>query len=163
VGGAYTFSVASNLRSDPARVWAHASDLAGVNRELWPLARMTYPAGRGRLSPETTPPGRPAFRSWILLFGLLPIDFDDLTLAELEPGRGFYEVSRLFSMKEWRHRRTVVPAAEGCVVRDEVACVPRWRWAGPVLFAVYRLAFVLRHRRLRHLFGGSPLSGIIIP
>jgi len=32
------------------------------------------------------------------------VDFDDFTLVELEPGRGFYEVSRLLSMQEWRHR-----------------------------------------------------------
>jgi ligand-binding SRPBCC domain-containing protein len=155
MGTSYTFTIASTVRADPARVWAHGSDFAGVNRELWPLAHMTYPAGKGRLSPEATPPGRTAFRSWILLFGLVPVDFDDFTLVELEPGRAFSEVSRLFSMREWRHRRTILPTPEGSVVRDEVSCVPRWRWAGPVLFAVYRLAFVLRHRRLRRLFGAS--------
>jgi hypothetical protein len=153
VSGPYVFTIASPLRAPAARVWAHASDFAGINRELWPLARMTYPAALARLTPETVPLGRRAFRSWVLLFGLIPVDFDDITLVELEPGRGFYEVSRLFSMREWRHRRTLTPTSEGCIVRDEIACIPRWRWAGPLLVRLFRLAFGLRHRALRRLFG----------
>jgi ligand-binding SRPBCC domain-containing protein len=89
----------------------------------------------------------------VLLFGLLPVEFDDFTLVELEPGRGFYEVSRMLAIREWRHRRTVTPAAGGCVLRDEVSFVPRWRPAGPALAWVYRRAFGLRHRALRRLFG----------
>jgi ligand-binding SRPBCC domain-containing protein len=56
-------------------------------------------------------------------------------------------------MREWRHRRTLVPTADGCLVRDEIAFIPRWRIAGPMLFRVYLSAFKRRHRVLRHLFG----------
>ena len=56
-------------------------------------------------------------------------------------------------MREWRHRRSVIPMKGGCIVRDELAFVPRWRWTGPVLAWVYRQAFVWRHRALRRLFG----------
>src|SRR5712664_232994 len=115
----YSFEIASPLRASQERVWAHAGSFAGVNRELWPLARMTYPPAMARLTPEAMPLGRIAFRSWILLFGVVPVEFDDFTLLELEPGRGFYEVSRLLSMREWHHRRTVLPAEGGCIVRDE--------------------------------------------
>jgi ligand-binding SRPBCC domain-containing protein len=153
--GAYSFTFASALRAPAARVWAHASSFAGVNRELWPLARMTYTASQALLTPETTPVGRPAFRSWILAFGIIPVDYDDITLVELEPGRGFHEVSRMISAREWRHRRTILPTAEGCVVHDEVTFVPRWRWAGPVMVWVFRLVFANRHRALRRLFGGA--------
>jgi hypothetical protein len=153
MNGAYSFTLSTPLRASADRVWAHASTFAGVNRELWPLARMTYPAALERLTPEAVPLNRVAFRSWILLFGVVPVEFDDFTLVELEPGRGFYEVSRLLTMREWRHRRTVTPAGSGCVVRDEVACVPRWRPAGPALGRVYRRAFWLRHRALGRLFG----------
>jgi hypothetical protein len=130
VGESYSFTVSSPLRAPADRVWAHAGSFAGVNRELWPLARMTFPPAMSRLTPEAFPVGWLAFRSWILLFGLVPVEFDDITLEELEPGRGFSEVSRMLNVRQWRHRRSVTPAGEGCVVRDEVAFVPRWRWAG---------------------------------
>jgi ligand-binding SRPBCC domain-containing protein len=152
VHGLFSFTVASTLRAPADRVWDHASSFAGINRELWPLVRMTHPHGRERLTPETVPLGRRAFRSWLLLFGLVPVDYDDLTLIALDPGRGFHEVSRLFSASEWRHRRTLTPVNEGCVVEDEVTFVPRWRWAGPLLAWVYRQTFELRHRNLRRLF-----------
>jgi hypothetical protein len=132
-------------------VWSHVGSFAGVNRELRPLARMTYPAEFAILSPAMVLKDRPAFRSWILLFGFIPVDFDDITLVELEPGRGFYERSRLLTMREWHHRRSLIPTIAGCIVRDEVKCVPRI--FGPVIFRLYRFAFKLRHRALRRLFG----------
>src|SRR5436309_223133 len=138
VSETYHFEIESSLRASAARVWEHASSMAGVNLELWPLVQMTYPPAMKRLTPETVPLGRRAFRSWLLLFGLLPIDYDDLTLIELEPGRGFQEVSPMFSMREWRHRRAVIPTAEGCVVRDEVTCTPRRRWTAPLLVRLCR-------------------------
>ena len=46
VRGSYSFTIATRLRSPTAQVWAHASSFAGVNRELWPLARMTFPPAR---------------------------------------------------------------------------------------------------------------------
>jgi ligand-binding SRPBCC domain-containing protein len=152
VARSYAFTVVSHLRAPPERVWAHAHDFTGVNAELWPLAEMTYPAGMARLVPGVVPLGRPAFRSWILLFGLVPIDFDDITLVELHPGQGFSEVSRMFSVREWRHRRTLTPEEEGCVLKDEVAFVPRWGWTGPLLKGAYHLTFEHRHRCLRRLF-----------
>ncbi|MDB5310823.1 MAG: hypothetical protein JWO38_5025 [Gemmataceae bacterium] len=106
-----------------------------------------------RNGPAGRDPARPVFRSWVLLFGLIPIDYDDFTLVELDPGRGFLEDSRLFSMSEWRHRRTVSPLGSGSLVRDEVSFVPRWPLTGPLLAAAYRLAFEYRHRTLRRLFG----------
>src|SRR5262245_52275731 len=116
---------------------------------------MTFPPAMSRLTPEAFPVGRPAFRGWVLLFGLVPVEFDDITLVELEPGRGFSEVSRMFNVREWRHRRTVTPAGEGCVVRDEVALLPRCRWAGRPRAWVYRRGSEGRPRALRRLFGAA--------
>jgi len=45
------------------------------------------------------PLGRAVFRSWVLLLGLVPVEFDDFTLLELEPGRGFDECARLLTMR----------------------------------------------------------------
>jgi ligand-binding SRPBCC domain-containing protein len=116
---------------------------------------MTFPPALARLTPELFPLGRTAFRSWLLLFGIVPVEFDDIQLVELEPGRGFYEVSRMFTMREWRHRRTVTPAGEGCVVQDEITMLPRWGWTGWFLARVCRWLFTWRHRVLRRLFGAA--------
>jgi ligand-binding SRPBCC domain-containing protein len=156
VDGWYSFTFATPLTVPAARVWDHASTFAGVNRELWPLVRMTYPPRLARLTPQTVPLGRRVFRSWILLFGLIPVDFDDITLQELEPGRGFYEVSRMLGLREWRHRRTIEPTPDGCTVRDDIEFQPLWGPAGPLLAWIYQRTFELRHRRLRRLFGRCP-------
>ena len=83
----YNFRFVTTLRARPDEVWRHASSFAGVNRELWPLARMTYPRAMARLMPGAVPLLRTAFRSWILLLGIIPVDFDDMTLVETEDAR----------------------------------------------------------------------------
>ena len=148
----HSFTISTPLRASAPQVWEHARTFAGVNRELWPWVRMTCPPAQARMTPDAFPMGRTAFRSWILLFGLVPVEYDDFTLVELDPGRGFYEVSRLLTMREWRHRRSVRPTEYGCVVSDEIAFVPRWRGTGWLLAWVYRRVFAWRHRRLRRLF-----------
>src|SRR5262245_11882356 len=121
----YSFTVVSHLKASAERVWDHACTFAGINRELRPLLRMTHPARFAVLTPDVVPLGRVAFRSWLLLLGIIPVEYDDLTLVELQPGRGFYEVSPMLMVREWRHRRTVTPEAAGCALRDDVAFVPR--------------------------------------
>ncbi len=154
---AYSFTVESRLRASPAQVWAHASTFDGVNRELGPFFRMTFPEKMSQLTLETVPLGEKAFRSWILLFGILPIEFDDICLVELNPGHYFQERSRMLSIRAWGHRRTVTPAPEGCIVTDEIDFIPVLRIAGPLLALLYRWTFNWRHHRLRGLFGHSDL------
>jgi len=158
VSASYSFTIQTPLQASVEQVWAHASTFAGVNRELWPLVRMTCPAGLAQFTPDKFPVGRTAFRSWILLFGVLPMEYDDITLVELEPGRGFYEVSRLFMVREWRHRRSVRSIEQGCILSDELAFMPRVRGTGWLLAWVYRRVFAWRHRRLRRLFGLAQCS-----
>lgn len=151
--GSLGFERSTALAAPADAVWAHAATLSGVNRELWPLARMTHPPGRAALDPRGIAPGRPLFRSWILLFGLVPVDWDELCFEAFEPGR-FLERSRLATQREWRHERRVAPApGGGCIVTDRLQFTPRIRWLGPLHLAVFRAAFRLRHRNLRRIFG----------
>lgn len=77
------------------------------------------PAGLAGKTVDDVEAGVPLGRSRILLFGLLPVDYDDLCLAELEPGRRFLERSRTLSFSVWQHERTVEPVDEGsCRVTD---------------------------------------------
>ena len=81
-----TFRISSDLATAPEAVWRHVTDLDGVNGELAPLLRMTVPPGLEHARLDQLPIGRRAGRSWLLLFGFLPVDFDDLTIAEFGPG-----------------------------------------------------------------------------
>ena len=147
----YDFSFSSELRASPEDVWSHATHMQGANREFFPLVRMTWPGGDGRL-PSEPPLGQRLFRSWILLFGLLPIDYDDLSIAEFEPGRRFLERSVMLSQRQWVHERIVTPTETGCRLTDSVRFIPRLRPLGALQLGIFRLAFRLRHWNLRRLF-----------
>lgn len=84
-------AVSSHLDATPSQVWDRAITPEGIRDEMHPYLRMTLPAGVERLDPESIELGRKIGRSWILLFGLLPFDYDDITLVRLEPKRGFLE------------------------------------------------------------------------
>src|SRR5262245_24327424 len=132
----------SLLAATPDAVWAHVSTFDGINDELRPLMRMTAPARIRSLEPSEGGPGGPIFRSWILLFGVIPIDYDDLALIALEPGRGFHERSTMLSMRVWEHERWLEPAGDGrCRLRDRLSFEPRVPFAGPLLERFIRMTF----------------------
>jgi ligand-binding SRPBCC domain-containing protein len=141
----------SSLDASPEIVWRHATRPDGVNRELRPLLRMTFPAGLDDLTASWRP-GERLFRSWILLGGLLPVEYDDLALVEVEPGRRFLERSSLASQRVWEHERIVEPEGTGCRVTDRIRFVPRIPWLGPLHALAFRMVFRLRHRNLRRTF-----------
>jgi hypothetical protein len=116
---------ATELSASPDTVWARVASLDGINHELGPWMRMTAPRG-AELSPATVPLGRRWFRSWILLFGVLPFDYDHLCIERIEPGSGFLERSTMLSARTWEHERTLRPLEDGGArLTDRVAFVPR--------------------------------------
>jgi hypothetical protein len=64
----------SRLSAPPATVWERVSTFEGINHELGPVLRMTAPAAVRSLEPADIVLGERIFRSWVLLFGVLPID-----------------------------------------------------------------------------------------
>ena len=151
------FQIASSLRAEPAAVWERAMSAAGINAELAPLLRMTTPRGLGSLDLHGLEPG-PLGRSWLLLFGLLPIDYDDIGLERIEPGRGFLERSTMLSMRLWEHERTIEAAAGGgASIVDRLAWEPRLPLPGRLLRPIVAALFRHSHKQLRRHFGGSPL------
>jgi ligand-binding SRPBCC domain-containing protein len=143
----------SIVAASPEAVWERVSTFEGINYELWPLMRMAAPASIRALDPSDVVLGERIFRSWVLLFGALPIDFDDLTLVSLEPGRGFHERSRMLSMRVWEHERTLEPDGSRCRVRDRLSFEPRLPGMGPLLERFIHATFRHRHRRLVRQFG----------
>lgn len=151
------FRIASALAAEPAAVWERAMSAEGINAELGPLLRMTVPRGLESLDLHGLEPG-PLGRSWLLLFGMLPVDYDEIGLARIEPGRGFLERSSMLSMRLWEHERTIAPGGRGgATIADRLAWEPRLplpgRLARPAVAALFRH----RHRQLRRHFGGAPL------
>jgi hypothetical protein len=142
----------SELDAPPRAVWERITTMKGINHELSPWMRMTSPRG-ATLSVETVPLGRPWFRSWILLFGVLPFDFDELCVERLEEDRGFLERSRMLSAPLWEHERTLEPLPEGRTrLTDRVGFRPRVRALARVHRGVITATFGHRHRRLRAFF-----------
>lgn len=154
------FEIGSRLQAPPAAVWERAMSAEGINAELWPLLRMTVPRGLDSLDLHGLEPG-PLGRSWLLLFGLLPFDYDEIGLARIEPGRGFLERSRMLSQRLWEHERTIEPGANGAgsILVDRLAWEPRLPLPGRLLAPLIAALFRHRHRQLRAHFGGSPLPG----
>jgi hypothetical protein len=148
--------VASTLRAEPAAVWERAMSAEGINAELGPVLRMTVPRGLESLDLHTLEPG-PLGRSWLLLFGLLPVDYDDIGLERIEPGRGFLERSTMLSQRLWEHERTIEPAGEGTTIVDRIAWEPRLPLPGRLLRPLFIAVFRHRHRQLQRHFGGAPL------
>ena len=153
-------SVEQSVVAAPAdEVWARAISEEGINDELRPILRMTMPSELRGKTIDDVEVGVPLGRSWILLFGLIPVDYDDLCLAELGPGNRFCERSSMLSMRVWQHERSVEDAGEGsCRVTDRLGFELRrplaWipgsaRLARAIVAALFRH----RHRRLARAFG----------
>ena len=148
-------SISTALAIPAPEMWQHATGgLEGVNHELGPLLRMTVPRGLRDATIADLEPGVPAGRSWVLLGGLIPVDYDDLCLAEIEPPRRFLERSRMGSMSFWEHERTIEAAGAGaCVVTDSLRFALRRPLAAiPGVAGLSRrivtALFSHRHRRL---------------
>jgi hypothetical protein len=131
---------------------------AGINDELRPWMRRTVPRRLRGKTIDDVEPGQQLGRSWLLLFSVIPFDYDDLGLAELGPGHRFLERSTMLSMRSWEHERIIVPAGENaCEVTDRVAfelrrpvaALPGAEAATQVLL---RRLFAHRHRRLARRF-----------
>jgi ligand-binding SRPBCC domain-containing protein len=139
------------------QVWQVVTTAEGINDELWPVLRMTTPRGLGSLDLDSVEPGTRLGRSVLLLGGVLPVDYDDLGIAEIEPGHRFLERSTMLSMRSWRHERVLEDVDGGCRITDALTLEPRLALAlglAPDFAAgVVGLLFSHRHRRLTRRFG----------
>lgn len=138
----------SSLVPAPAAdAWARAVTPEGINDEFWPWLTMSIPAGAESITIDALDLGVPVGRCWLRLFGVLPVDYDDLTIVELEPGRRFLEQSRLFSAPQWQHERIIEPLdANSCRLTDRLEFTPR-RGFGLLGPRIVGAIFWHRHRR----------------
>ena len=153
VHGDIEFEFASSLDADVQEVWQVVSTMKGVNFELHPFIHMT--SGRGHQTlPTDVVRGRVVFRSWLLLFHVLPFDRHALALDQIEQGRGFIEESSSWLHLRWRHERRLTPdRGRGCLIADRLAIEPRLRLSRPLVSLIVTQLFQHRHRRLKRRFG----------
>lgn len=146
-------SVTTALGAPAERVWERATQLEGVNEELAPFLRMTAPERLRDAGIAELEPGVPAGRSWLLLGGFLPVDYDDLCIVEVEPPHRFLERSRMASMELWQHERVIEPlAAEACSLTDTLSFElrrPLARVPGAAALAERMVGAVFHHRHRR--------------
>jgi ligand-binding SRPBCC domain-containing protein len=146
------------LDAAPDEVWERIATPEGINDELRPWLRMTVPGG-GDLNLNSIEVGKTVGRSWVLLFGLVPIDYDEITIAELDRGSGFTERSTMLSQRAWEHMRAIRPAEGGSRLTDSITWEPRLPLPAAALRPLFRTIFGHRHRRLVRRFGGGPAGG----
>ena len=146
----------SSLAATPQAAWAWITSVKGISAELAPVLRMSVPPGIDSLADVAFKPGQALFRSTVYLFGVIPVDYSDLTLLALNPGVGFIEQSPMGSMRSWRHERSVETAADGCVVMDVLTFEPRF--AKRLSAWMVRRLFEHRHAVLRRRLGQGGMA-----
>ncbi len=152
----YTARYSSHIKATPAQAWAWMTSVESISKEMSPILRMTMPAGVKDLQSISFESGKPLFRSWFLLFKILPFDFSDFTLEKIEPEISFVEQSTMGSMRSWRHERRVEPANGGCLLIDELTFEPRF--AGWLANKFVRIFFSHRHRQLLKYLGRAEMA-----
>lgn len=148
------FQVSSDLNISPEEVGGLLT-IKGVNLELSPLIRMTVPPRWSGQEIFEWPTGRKLFSSWILLFGIMPIDRHTFYFQSIDRQRGFVEESSSLINKMWHHCRDIDFDGSSCRVTDTVEFQCRLPLLAYTLAPIYRFVFRHRHKVLRSYHGGS--------
>ena len=140
----------SQVNASLEQVWQSITSLEGLTAEMMPFMRLTAPKGFKTLSDIY--PRKNNFKSYVLLFGIIPIDTTDLNLKSLILHNGFVEESNMASMKYWRHKRSLKGvSAYQVLIIDELTFEP-CRFANISIFIIKKF-FVHRHKKLKTIFG----------
>lgn len=120
-----------------------------------PVMKMTVPrAMRGRTIGDLVP-GDHVGRSWLLLGGVLPFEFDNMTMVQIDPGRRFLERSSMGLIRHWQHERCLAATATGgTLVTDNIEYIMRFPIPGSARLtgAIVKMLFTHRHRQLARRF-----------
>lgn len=146
----------SALEVDAETLWRWITSWECINAEMRPWLTMTSPDNAAMPSLETVRVGSSLGRSRLKIFGVLPVDWSDVTLLEIEPGRGFLEQSPMGSMKMWRHERYIEATGNGSLLVDELTFSPRY--APRLARRIVKAFFHHRHRQLARYLNQRPTS-----
>jgi ligand-binding SRPBCC domain-containing protein len=146
-------SYETELNAKPEDAWQWITSFDCITKEMMPYMKMTTPKDFRLIESSRIVPGRRLFRSWIKAFGIIPIDYSDLSFDKIIDGKGFLENSTMGTMKYWKHERIIVPTINGCKVIDEVTFEPKLA-SSLVGFLVDKF-FKHRHKRLSYYLSTS--------
>ncbi|MDJ0920896.1 MAG: hypothetical protein QNI84_07195 [Henriciella sp.] len=131
-------------------VWQQVGSWEGVNYELGPVFRMSYPNAYAQLA-DIPADGKSYFSAGVRLFGLVPVDQHKFSFTGFDAPNSFDERSSNFNMTLWTHRRTLIERDGGVEITDTCSFVPRLPFMGGVLKSIFAWVFKRRHQRLiRH-------------
>ena len=137
-------------------VWERVTSPAGINDEMRPWMTMTMPRSVRGMSVASVPLNVVLGRAWLRLFGLIPLDYDALSIIDLVPGRRFHEKSTMASMRRWEHERTLTPLDEEMTrVTDRITFETRLPGSSALFARLLPAFFGHRHRRLARRFRNS--------
>jgi ligand-binding SRPBCC domain-containing protein len=120
-----TFRKVSEVLAPVNMVWELVTIQDGINHEMGPYLKMTMPrAFRGKSIGDVSP-GTHIGKSLLLLFGVIPFGYDNITVAQIEPGRMFREESTMTGMRTWIHLRTLEPVDGKTIVTDTITFAPQ--------------------------------------
>ena len=147
----YTSFIPDVTRED---VWRTIGNWDGVNNELGPLIKMSYPKTYAQLA-DIPADGKSHFTAGVTLFGIIPIDRHKFAFVGKDIPNYFDERSSNLNMKFWSHKRTLIEREGGVEVTDTCAFIPRIGFMGGFLGATFSWVFRRRHQRLKKQFGVS--------
>lgn len=153
-----TFEITTALAAPAQDVWDYAVTFDGITFELGPWVGMSVPRGiDDDMTIADVEAGQRLGKSWVTL-ARIPVDYDDLCLAEIGPGLRFLEQSTMGSARFWQHEREVTPTGEAsCEISDrleiELRAPLRAIGASRLAPRVMRLLFEHRHNRLAERWG----------
>jgi ligand-binding SRPBCC domain-containing protein len=149
-----TLRTTSEVLAPADTVWNRVTSQEGINHEMGPYLKMTLPKEFRGKSIGDVSAGTHVGKSLLLLFKIIPVGYDDITIAQIEPGRMFREQSELTGMRTWIHHRNLEPLGEKTLVTDTITVVPRPPIPGLTrVVRVFLTAFFKhRHKRLREHF-----------
>jgi hypothetical protein len=148
------FEVSSNLKISPDQI-SELLTMIGVNTELSPFISMTAPSQWVNRPIFEWPAGQVLFSSWILLFGIIPIDRHTFFFQSIDGNSGFSEESSSFTNKLWHHRRRIDWGGANYRVTDTIEFESRLPVLTNIFATVYRFIFRHRHKVLRSRHEGK--------
>lgn len=147
--------------ADAEAVWQFVVTPAGINHEMKPWLTMSVPRGAEEATIDSVQLGAPIGKAWLRLFGVLPFDYDNLSIADLEPGEYFREKSTMLAVRRWEHQRRLTAEGCGTRVQDTITFEPRLPLPGlgGLVCRGLRVFFGHRHRRLVAHFSDNGAGG----
>ncbi|MGH1484600.1 MAG: hypothetical protein ACRBCI_00185 [Cellvibrionaceae bacterium] len=141
----------SEVKANPETVWNWIASGAGIEKEISPIIRMSSLAAIEPSKIGQVVLGEPLVRSWIWLFGFIPIGYSDLTLIEINQGKGFLEKSPMSNMCNWEHERRMEVVESGSIIKDILIFEPRFLPKISCMFINF--LFNHRHKKLVKYLG----------